>query len=364
MNPVSIPFFGVDRQYNNLREEILDATDLVLTSGQVINGLYTKDFEQWLAEKNNSKYAVTVHSGTSALEVQAEYYKKLIRKECPTVAIPSITFAASANAYMRAGWNVTLLDCNSYGLSQVVDNSVHYDLVLLIGIYGHSIELLQPAVGSFDQIVEDGAQHWLSAGCKRIGDSTTISFDPTKNLGNYGNGGALITNNKELYNFANDWKNHGKSSYAGTGNTADTEMCGTNSRMSEIECAQMMVKTQYIDQWQDRRKQISAYWIERFSGRVRTLINNSNFDNHCYHKFVIDVDNRDQIAGQLKDAGIETKVHYNPPLQEMDCFASAQRPSSNCFASKFSKRILSLPIYAELTDLEIEYIADQVLISI
>lgn len=356
-----IKFFNLSRQYKNLREEIREVTDSVLTSGQVMNGSYTKHLEQWLAEKNNCKYAVTVHSGTSALEVQAEYYKKLSGKKRPTVAIPSITFAASANAYMRAGWDVTLLDCDDYGLSRVLEDA-HYDLILLIGIYGHSVAPLIPDSTQCDRFVEDGAQHWLSEQCKRHGDSTTISFDPTKNLGNYGNGGAIVTNNADLYKFAGDWKNHGKSSYKGTGNTPDTQMCGTNSRMSEQECAQMVVKSKYIDQWQSRRKKIASYWIERMNRQgVRTLIDDSNFEDHCYHKFVIDVNNRDKLAQHLKDQGIDTKIHYNPPLYKMDCFSTATLPADDCYANTYVNRILSLPIYPELTDSEVEHIADQVL---
>src|SRR6056300_1705101 len=102
MNPVSIPFFGIDRQYNNLREEILDATDRVLRSGQVMSGNNTAEFETWLAKKNKQKYAITVHSGTNALEIQAAYYQKILptTKENyqPTVAIPSVTFPATGNA--------------------------------------------------------------------------------------------------------------------------------------------------------------------------------------------------------------------------------------------------------------------------
>lgn len=359
-----IKFFDLSRQYNSIKQEILEITDAALNSGQVINGPYTKQFEEWLAKKNHSKHAITVHSGTSALEVQAEYYKLISGKDYPTVAIPSITFAASANAYMRAGWNVTLLDCNDYGLCKIVNTEQSYDLALLIGIYGHSAQSLVPDTQFASKIVEDGAQHWLSNRCKRIGESTTISFDPTKNLGNYGNGGALVTDNDDLAQFARDWKNHGKSSYQGTGNTADTQMCGTNSRMNEMECAQLLVKAKYIDAWQQRRRQIVRYWVDRFAGQVRTLIDDTNFQDHCYHKFVIDVNNRDKLAIQLKQAGIDTKIHYNPPLNEMNCFVHTTKPGPNSKASVYSKRILSLPIYPELSDSEIEYIADQVLANV
>ena len=357
MNPVSIPFFGIDRQYNNLREEILDATDRVLRSGQVMSGNNTAEFETWIAKKNKQKYAVTVHSGTNALEIQAAYYLKNVivvqNGYTPTVAIPAVTFPATGNAFVRAGWNVHLLDCNSYGLSKADD---YYDLVVAVGIFGHSIE------DQFDShwarftstLIEDGAQHWLSNNCTRFGRSTAISFDPTKNLGNYGNGGALVTDDLDLYDFARQWRNHGKGSA--------TSSCGSNSRMSEVECAQMLVKTQHIDSWQKRRGDISAYWMERLNAAgIRTLIDRKNFDDHCYHKFVVDVNSRNQLQDRLKYRGIETKVHYTTPLHEMQCFADTTKPDLFANASALCRRLLSLPIYPELSDLEIEYIADQVL---
>jgi len=356
MNPINIPFFGVDRQYNNLREEILDATDRVLRSGQVMSGNNTAEFESWLAKKNNQKYAITVHSGTNALEIQAAYYLEnglALHDKKPTVSIPAVTFPATGNAFMRAGWNVKILDSDNYGLSYE-NESVH--LTVLVGIFGHSVE------GIYDShwerlaglVIEDGAQHWLSNHCRRFGRSTAISFDPTKNLGNYGNGGALVTDDVHLYDFARRWRNHGKGS--------DTTSTGSNTRMSEVDCAQMLVKARHIDAWQKRRGDIAAYWMERLNeAGIRTLIDRKNFDDHCYHKFVIDIDSRNQLQDRLKYRGIETKIHYQTPLHEMSCFANTEKPDLFANASALCRRLLSLPIYPELSDLEIEYIADQVI---
>ena len=356
MNPVSIPFFGIDRQYNNLREEILDATDRVLRSGQVMSGNNTAEFETWLAKKNNQKYSITVHSGTNALEIQAAYYKEIVNitgDYTPSVALPSVTFPATGNAFMRAGWDVNILDCNNYGLSKVRD---YYDLVVGVGIFGHSIEdIFDGHWTNFSGLfIEDGAQHWLSNNCRRFGSSTAISFDPTKNLGNYGNGGALVTDSVELYDFARRYRNHGKGSA--------TTSTGSNTRMSEVDCAQMLVKSQYIDEWQKRRGDIASYWMERLNeAGIRTLIDRKNFNDHCYHKFVIDVDSRNQLQDRLKYRGIESKVHYTTPLHEMQCFAYTIKPDLFANASALCRRLLSLPIYPELSDLEIEYIADQVI---
>jgi len=103
---LSIPFTGLKKQYNQLRTEILDITDEVYRSGQLMSGNYTAEFENWLAKRNHSKYAITCHSGTQALEIIAEYYRTKISINPPRVVVPSMTYVATAHAFIRAGWEV------------------------------------------------------------------------------------------------------------------------------------------------------------------------------------------------------------------------------------------------------------------
>lgn len=358
-----IPFTGLQRQYKNLREEILDITDAVLSTGQLMNGPWTHMFEEWLADRNNTKYAVTCHSGTHALEIIAAYWKQYITAhDDPKVLIPTLTYAATANAFIRAGWDVQLLDTDANGLIQLDDLekvAPTYEMVVLVGLYGAAVthhasaRQWQTWIQNHHIIIEDAAQHWLSNNSTRVGEAAAISFDPMKNLSNYGNGGAIVTSNTDLLKFAQSWRDNGK---------PDHSIHGTNSRMSEIDCASMMIKTRYLDQWQKRRAQISAYWRERFQGaNLRCLTTDDNAHNHAHHKFVIDIDRRDQIKQQLLTAGIETKVHYERPLHEMSGFNHCTNPGLLSTASVLSRRVLSLPIYPELTDAEVEYISDEVL---
>ena len=134
--------------------------------------------------------------------------------------------------------------------------------------------------------------------------------------------------------------------------------------MSETDCAQMMIKTRYIDAWQKRRASITNHWIERLKNTgIRTLIDDTNFATHCYHKFVIEVDARDIVQRNLAIRKIETKVHYAEPLHELPAYRNLAGPDLLSPASSLSRRCLSLPIYPELTDLEVEYIMDQLLDS-
>ena len=265
-----------------------------------------------------------------------------------------MTFPASANAFVRAGWNIHLIDTDAYGNMKFSDISpdLNYQARLGIGLYGSALPNNLRRVTPL--IIEDAAQHWLSNNCHRVGEASAISFDPMKNLNNYGNGGAVVTDDRNLSDYARNWTNNGKKS-----NHAHT---GTNSRMSEVDCAQMMIKTAHLDEWQARREKIARHYMDAFgTAPFRCLIDNSNVSAHCFHKFVIDTDNRDQLQATLRSAGIETRVHYKHPLHELDAYQQYAGPSILSAASSLSRRCLSLPIYPELTDLEIDYIIDSLL---
>ena len=370
MSGLTIPFTGLKKQYNNLRTEILDATDEVLRSGQLMNGNYTAEFENWLAKKNRVKYAITCHSGSQALEIIAQYYNdirvNMAMVNPPRALVPSMTFVATANAFRRAGWEIHFVDTDKYGIlnPRSVPDDLGYQAVVAVGLYGastaHLGEIkywsLANKIRSNMVWIEDAAQHWLSADCQRYGDSAAISFDPMKNLANFGNGGAIVTNNLDLVLYAREWREHGK-----PGN----QIAGSNSRMSEVDCAQMMVKTRHLDKWQERRQAISVYWVERLKkSGIRSLIDDNTVNGHAFHKFVIDVDNRDLLQRNLEIKKIETRVHYKEPLHEIGVFREYSGPDLLAVSSSLARRVLSLPLYPELTDLEVEYVIDSVLDSV
>ena len=361
MSNLTIPFTGLPRQYNNLREEILDATDIVLRSGNLMDGNNTAEFEAWLGRKNHNIHAVTCHSGTQALEIIAGYCFDNIREQgkTPTVLVPAMTYPATANAFIMAGWQVEIVDTDTYGVMNPAliqdDHTRSYDAICVVGLYGAA--LTHRWYSMTDCLIEDGAQHWLSDNCNRQASSTAISFDPTKNLSNYGNGGAVVTSDLYLAEYARNWCNNGKA--------GGHAIAGTNSRMSEIDCAQMMVKTRHLDAWQLRRSQIARYWMARLEEKsIGCLIDNTNFKGHALQKFVIEVDNQSELQQRLAASQIETKVHYKNPLHELTAYQNCKGPNLLSVSSSLARRCISLPFYPELLDFEVEYIVDSLLACI
>lgn len=352
MSGYQIPHFGLKRQYNNLREELLVATDQALKSGVWINGQFTSEFTDWLKNKTKSWYAVTTHSGTQALEIMALYERSHYQEYKPTIHIPNITYPATVNAFINAGWNIVLKDTDRNGIiSFDEDDEQLYQCV--VGLYGAAPNTkFQDAISyNKSNVFVDGAQHWLVAD-GNIGEGMAISFDPTKNLPSSGNGGAIVTNNKYMYDFALNYIDNGKHQ-----NHAFT---GSNSKLSEVDCAHLLVRTKYIDEWQERRKQIRLYWLEQFKDLPFRCLS-KDFEKHADQKFVIySSDQRDELLGYLLLEGVEVRVHYHRPLSDLIVTQPYKAPDLLSTSVMLCKGLLSLPIYPELTDNEVEFIAEKI----
>lgn len=355
-----IPFFGLERQYKNLKDELLEATDKVLSSGNLMNGDYTAKFETWLAMRTKTMYSVTVHSGTQALEIIAKWsrqehdnYMNSVEDPNPdikpVVKIPNITYVATLNAFMNAGYEVELVDTDKNGLmistENILDDFVKHRCA--VGLYGANPHT-NTTTGLMNDII-DGAQHWLVA--DDIGQGMAISFDPTKNLPASGNGGAIVTNDRSLYEFAYSYRSNGKHEH---------DMSGTNSRMSEQECAQLLVRAKYIDKWQWRRKEIRHYYLDEFKNlNIRCLSRDHMV--HADQKFVTYTDKRDELLVYLTAMGIDVKVHYPKTLSELPLARDIKvKPDMLSTSVMLTKGLLSLPIYPELSDSEVEFIAKTV----
>lgn len=332
----------------------MDVTNDVLKSGIFLDGPNTEDLEHWLRFETGASYALTVHSGTQALEILA-HWAIYADSDCdpdnpPVAFIPNITYPATLHAFLNAGHKVQIVDTNATGIIKMPDDFDYDrgDVVVPVGLYG-----ALPKLDYNYEYIVDGAQHWMVA--DEFGYGMAISFDPTKNLSASGNGGAIVTNNQRVFAFAQAYKNNCK--YA-----VDYHInhSGTNSRMSEIDCAHVMVKTHQIHAWQDRRKSIRQYYLRNFEkAPIRCLSRDYPF--HMDQKFVIYTNKRDELQAYLKLKGIETKIHYPFTLSELPITQDLIKPDLLSASVMLSRGVLSLPIYPELTDAEVEHITKSVI---
>ena len=347
---MQITHFGLKRQYSNLRDELLDATDRALKDGKLVGGHYTRSFEEWLKYRTKTKYAITVHSGTQALEIIARW-KKIKHSESmegnPKIRIPNLTYPATLNAFLTAGWDIELADTDKNGVIQLeTGRGGIYDCVM--GFAGRKPWPNASYSNAYGVIV-DGAQHWLV--CEGdVGSGMSISFDPTKNLPSSGNGGAIVTNDEKLYLYASSYRDNNKPYFYDV---------GTNSKMSEQDCAQILVRTKYIDEWQRRRSNIAKYWCAEFKDLPINCLSKT-VDPHAHQKFVMYLADRNSLHTHLLTDGIESKIHYEYVLGDIPIGKDLIKPDLLSNSVLLSRGVLSLPMYPELTDVEVDYIVDKV----
>ena len=342
---MNIQHFGLKRQYANLKDELLQASHDAMKDGQLVGGHFTRSFEEWLKHRTKTRYAVTVHSGTQALEIIAKYqHSYLLRTQiaAPTIRVPNLTYPATLNAFVTAGWEIELADTDKHGIINF-ENSMS----CLVGLYGR-----KPWTESLfrsSNVIVDGAQHWLVAD-GQIGLGMAISFDPTKNLNASGNGGAIVTNDEHLYLYAARYRDNNK---------PDFFAAGSNTKMSEQDCAQILVRAKYIDQWQERRKLIANYWCERFSELPVSCLSAGTVP-HAHQKFAMYMSDRNSMHTHLLLNNINSKIHYEYTMGDLPTTFGWDKPDLMSTSVMLSRGVLSLPLYPELTDLEVEYIADKV----
>jgi len=364
-----IPFFGVDRQYSNLREEIIDATDKVYGSGRVLDGTWTRKFEQTIAKMTERRYARSVGSCTQALifalrAVDHEYFRGSRNK----ILIPAQGFVATVNSVLEAGFDPVFCDVDAQtGLIDISKIPVAADdiaAVMYVNLFGNIVnqEALITWMEMFSEqkipVVEDAAQsfgaYYRGVPSGKLGDVSCLSFDPTKNLNNYGSGGMIVTDDPAVWELVCDYRDNGKLN--------DHIQSGTNSKMSEADCAQMLVKLKYFDSWQARRKEIAEYYSEELDGLVGIPPVDMNVE-HAWSKYVIHYHSRGTLHTDLMNAGVETRINYERPLhQHTLTFGLVPFDNDTILngAENFSRTCLSLPIYPELEDYEVEYVVDAI----
>ena len=357
----NIPFFGIKRQYQEIKEQLLDITDKVYSSGQVLDGNYTEKFESEIAFRCKRRHAIAVNSGTQGLYFAT---KAMTDSRNSHILLPTVSFPATLNAVEQNHNFIDYCDIDDHGIIDLDSYNkrvdVLTDIVVLVNLFGNTVDYdrFRMHTEFFNQdvmVLEDAAQSfgasYKDVPSGKMGAISVLSFDPTKNLNNYGSGGMVLTDDADFAYSVKNYRDNGKDS--------DHNIWGTNSKMSEVDCAQMLVKLEHFDAWQKRRTDIANYWIENMPDEVSCPSPSTPNTTHAWSKFVIKTLDRHKLIDHLWQNHIDTKIHYAQGLYDLPMGLTT---SLNRFynTERFTKHCLSLPIYPELTDIEVERIVDTI----
>ena len=362
---MQVPLLDLKAQYETIREEMMSAVESVMTSQYFINGPEVKELEGLVADYSGCKAAVGVSSGTDALLCALMTLGVGAGDEVITTAY---TFFATAGSIWRVGAKPVFVDIepDTFNLdpskveAAVTDNTKAIMPVHLFGQVAEMDPILKVAAKHGLYVIEDAAQaigavyHGRRAGS--MGTVGCLSFFPSKNLGGMGDGGMIVTQDAELADGLAQCRNHGsKPKYY-------HKWVGGNFRLDTLQAAGLIVKLRHLDDWSERRRNNAARYNELFAGldAVTTPVVR-DYNVSIYNQYVIRVARRDELMAFLKEQGVGTAIYYPLSLHEQECFAELGHKRGDFPASeRAAAETLALPVYPELTDEQICYVADKI----
>lgn len=360
---MDILFLDLKRQYHYIKKEINQAIFKVLDHQSFVLGSKLKLFEKKFASYLKSKYVVGVGSGTDGLILAL---KALGIGKNDEVITPAYSFIATTLAITELGAKPIFVDIdpNTYQIN--VDKiekliTKRTKAILPVHLYGAPCridQIVKIACKNNLFVIEDSCQsHGATFKEKMTGTFGNIgvfSFYPGKNLGAYGDGGALCTNNKDLYEKILRLRNYGQSKkyYHDT--------IGINSRLDEIQAAILSVKLKYLNEWNKKRNQIAQWYKKYLDSKIKTQIILNNGTSN-YHIFMIEADRRKSLQKMLLKQKIYTLIHYPIPIHLQKCYKSlGYKKGSFPNTEKLAKKALSLPMFPELFEKEVKYICESI----
>lgn len=350
-----IAFVNLDRQYETLKGEIDEAIRAVIDSKAFIQGPFVQAFEESFAEFTDCKHVMGCSNGTAAISLALEAIGVGRGDEVVTVAH---TFAATANAIRHVGARPVFVDIESesYNMDPLALERAltkRTKAILPVHLYGTPCDLdgIGAAIsGRNIDIIEDAAQaHGAMDRGKPIasrGRAATFSFYPGKNLGAYGDAGAVATNDDEVAYRVRRLRDHGRASkYL-------HDIGGYNQRMDGIQGAILSVKLRHLATWNERRRALAQKYDAALTANKFKTIRPRRASVPVYHLYIVEVANRDEVQKKMADDGIATGVHYPVPLHRQESFRHEAGNLILPVTERIAERIVSLPICGELSDEE------------
>ena len=360
-----VPFVDLKAQYRSIRAEINTAIQRVLDNTSFILGAEVRAFEEAFAEYIGAKHCVAVNSGTAAIQVAVQSCGIGAGDE---VIIPANTFFATAEGVSTAGATPVFVDCDD--ASSNIDATKiaaaitpRTKAIMTVHLYGQTADLdpiFEIAKKHNLLVLEDAAQaHGAKYKGKRVGAfgaAAGFSFYPGKNLGAYGEGGAIATNDDAVARRARLLRDHGSEK------KYHHEIVGYNFRLEGLQGAVLGVKLKYLDKWNDARRAHAARYDGLLQNAGVEMQTEMPYAHHVRHLYVVQTDARDALQQHLNAAGIQTGIHYPIPVSLQPAYAHLGHKAGDFpVAERQAQRILSLPMFAELTDAQIARVAEAVM---
>jgi dTDP-4-amino-4,6-dideoxygalactose transaminase len=345
-----IPFLNLKAQYKEHKSEIDEAITRVVDNQYFILGNELKTFETNFASYLGVKYACGVNSGTDALVLAL---KVLGIGRGDEVITPTLSFIATTLAITEVGATPVFVDSDTdtYQIDvSLIEKKItsKTKAIIPVHLYGAPCEIdkiMEIANRHSLRVIEDACQAhgtlYKSQMAGTFGDIGVYSFYPGKNLGCYGDGGAMVTNDEEIYKKMISIRNYGQTV------KYHHETLGVNSRLDEIQAAILDVKLKHLDGWNDKRRVIAKKYNKEIKRLKTQRIISNGISN--YHVFSVIIEERDNFIKELDNQGIKTIIHYPIPIHLQNCYSSlGYAEGSFPVAEKIAKSIVSLPMYPEL----------------
>jgi len=363
-SPVKVPYLDLKAQYRSIKSEIDAAVAGVLESCQFILGSEVAKFEQEFAAYCGASECIALNSGTSALHLAL--LATGVGPGDEVITVP-FTFVASVAAVLYTGARPVLIDIDPHSFTMdpaKIESAItpRTKIILPVHLYGQTADMgpiLEIARRHNLIVIEDAAQahgaKYKGRAAGSIGDIGCFSFYPAKNLGAYGEGGAVTTSNPQYakrVRMLRDWGQEGKYRHV---------LRGFNYRMEGFQGAILRVKLRHLEEWTERRRAIAQIYNQLLSDMNVETPREMPWARHVYHVYSVRSEERDALQAALLAEGIQTAIHYALPAHLQPAYADLGYSKGDLPESeKASEEVLALPVYPELTDTQVRLVAEAI----
>jgi dTDP-4-amino-4,6-dideoxygalactose transaminase len=353
-----IPFNDFKREYEAIGEEVTQAIQRVLKSGWYVLGTENEKFEEEFSKYIGSSFGIGLNSGSDALFLAVKALGITTGDEVITV---SHTMVSTVDALIRNGARPIFVDIDpkTYLMDASKIEAKISDktrAILPVHLYGHPVDMdpiMEIAKKHNLYVIEDACQaHGAEYKQKKvgsIGDIGCFSFYPTKNLGGYGDGGMIVTNNEELADKLKKMRNYGQSK------RYYHDFVGVNSRLDEVQAAILRTKLPYLDSWNEKRRKLAMIYNDLLKNMDLITPIEKKYAKHMYHLYVVRQKQRDKFQQHLLKGGVQTLIHYPIPVHLQAAYKTQDKLP---VTEKICNEILSLPINPWLKESEVITISE------